>query len=137
MEGALLSAPSQYSAASSARRADAEPGAAAAGGEVCLRVFIAPLRCVGYLLHSEQLHLEHQGRVRGNDRRITIGAVGQRRRHPELALAADLHAHHALVPTLDHAALADREGERLAAVARAVELVAVGEPARVVHRAGL
>ena len=36
---------------------------------------------------------------------------------------ADLHAHHALVPALDHLALAEAELERVAAVPRGVELL--------------
>src|SRR5262249_32349797 len=44
-----------------------------------------------------------------------------------------LHRHHALVPAGDDLPDADDELERLSAIARAVELLAVGERARVVH----
>src|SRR2546423_1446852 len=56
-------------------------------------------------------------------------------------LAADLHAGDALVPSLDHHARAELELERIVAIARAVELLAVlvrfariVQPPRVVHR---
>src|SRR5512147_2374030 len=51
----------------------------------------------------------------------------------ELALAADLHRDHALVPALDDAPLADRKLERCAAVDRTVELRAALKPAGVVY----
>src|SRR5262249_1834546 len=81
---------------------------------------------------GEQLDLEHERRV-GRDRaREAPRAVAERRRDGELALAADAHALHALVPARDHLARAEAEAERRVADA-GVELLAVGEPARVVH----
>ena len=46
--------------------------------------------------------------------------------------AADLHARDALVPAPDDLAGSEPEAKRVAAVARAVELAPVGQPARVV-----
>ena len=60
------------------------------------------------------------------------GAVAEVGRDDEGALAADFHAGHAFVPAFDHLALAEGERERLVAVARAVELGAVEQPAGVV-----
>src|SRR6187549_2105870 len=80
----------------------------------------------------EQLDLEAQGRVR-RDRAISGAtlAVGDRRRTDQLGLAADLHLLHALGPARDDAA--EREGRRRVARIGAVELLAVGEGAAVVH----
>ena len=52
-------------------------------------------------------------------------AVAVRRRDDQRALAADVHAHHALVPSPDDAPGAKREGERGPAVAGTVESGAV------------
>ncbi|MNE93216.1 hypothetical protein D3C80_1910390 [compost metagenome] len=54
------------------------------------------------------------------------------RRHEELALATDLHAHEADIPALDHSAGADHALERLAAVVGRVELCTVLQVAVVV-----
>src|SRR5687767_422103 len=83
-------------------------------------------------MDAEELDLEHQGRVGGNGAREAAWAVGQIRRDGELALAADLHAGDALIPALDHAPGAELELERLAAILAGIELLAVGQPARVV-----
>ncbi|MNT87246.1 hypothetical protein D3C72_2276370 [compost metagenome] len=61
-------------------------------------------------------------------------AIGQLRRDVEFALAADLHAHHALVPALDHTAGADDALERLAAFMGRVENRTVFQGAGVVGR---
>jgi ARG/rhodanese/phosphatase superfamily protein len=84
-------------------------------------------------LDRQQLDFEDE---RGAGRDDVAGAaltVAEVRRNDELTLAARLHRAHALVPALDHAALADRKLEGLAAVHRAVELLAALEPPRVVH----
>src|SRR5207302_9887286 len=94
----------------------------------------------------EQLDLEHERRARRDDvararvlrvLREAALAVGELARDRELALAAHLHARDALVPALDDPALAEGELEGLLPVDRAVELLPVGEPARVVHGHGL
>src|SRR5687768_1274151 len=89
------------------------------------------------LLDVEQLHLEHQRRVRRDDAAGAARAVAELRRDGELALAADLHAGDAFVPSLDHVALPEREDKRLAAVKTRVEfrsLVSVfAQPAGVMH----
>ncbi len=76
----------------------------------------------------------------GNVVPLSVAAVAEVRRDDESALAADLHAGHALVPALDDSAGAERKGERLAVVHAAVELLALGlaavggQPAGVVDR---
>src|SRR5438067_12041770 len=84
------------------------------------------------LLYVEQLDLEDQRRVRRDHATSTARAVAERRRDRQPADATDLHALDAFVPALDHPATAKRERERLAAILRAIELLAVGQPARVV-----
>src|SRR4029450_10757778 len=82
---------------------------------------------------AEQLDLEDE---RGAGRDHPAGpalAVPQVSGDDELALAADLHRRHALVPAADHTAPADGELERLTAIERAVELRPVLEPPGVVH----
>src|ERR1700722_6678988 len=92
-------------------------------------------------LHAEQFDIEDQRRVRRDDAAGAAGAVAERRRNDQRALAADLHRGDALVPPGDHLPAADRKLERLTAVDRGVELLALGavliEPAGVVHDAGL
>src|SRR5207249_7548174 len=80
----------------------------------------------------EQLYLEDQLGVGRDDAAGAARPVTECRRDDELALAADLHAGHALVPALDDHAGAELERERLVAVVAAVELLAVAEPAGVV-----
>src|SRR5579862_257144 len=93
------------------------------------------------LLHRQQFHIEHQGRVRRDDAASAPRAITKRRWHDQRALAADLHGGDALVPALDDAALTDRKVERLVAVNRRVEFLALlpvrVEPAGVVHDRGL
>src|SRR3978361_2178791 len=93
------------------------------------------------LLRAEPLDVEDQ---RGARRDVVAGAaraIAQIRRDDQRALAADMHGGDALVPALDHLALAEGEGERLVPVERAVELLALlavdEQPARVVDRHGL
>ena len=85
----------------------------------------------------DELDLEDQPRVRGDGRRTSAGAVSEIRWDAEATFAPDLHADDALIPALDHFALADRELEWVAAViVRAVELRAVHQRPGVldVHR---
>src|SRR6185437_3680869 len=93
------------------------------------------------LFHRQQFHVEHQCRVRRDDAAGAARAVAERRRDDERALAADLHGGDALVPTLDDLARADRKIERLVAIDRGVEFLALRavlvEPAGVMHLDGL
>src|ERR1700710_1803275 len=58
---------------------------------------------VEHLVHGEQLDLEDQRGLAGDLGRLALVAVGEARGDGELALAADLHPHRALVPALDDA----------------------------------
>ncbi|EAU68025.1 NTR [Stigmatella aurantiaca DW4/3-1] len=79
----------------------------------------------------QQFHLEHERRATRDVRRGAAVAVGQVGRAHEAGLAAHLHLLHALRPAADDAV--EREGRRLAPLVGAVELLAVGERALVVH----
>src|SRR5271157_1135820 len=93
------------------------------------------------LLDLEQFDLEQEGGVGGDDATCAAAAVPKIGGNQQLALAANLHAQDAFVPTLDHPTGADREIKRFATVHRAVELLTLGsvfpEPTCVVHDAGL
>src|ERR1700674_338150 len=84
------------------------------------------------LLHIYQSHVKDQGCVGRDDCRITTLPVGQIWRNAQLALASDPHAGDAFVPALDDLARAQHEVKRMAGTNRAVELLAVGEPAGVI-----
>src|SRR6478672_1844969 len=90
------------------------------------------------LLHRQQFDIEHQRGVGRND---AAGAISQRRRNDQRALAADLHRGDPLIPAGDNLLLPDREFERLIAIDRTVELLALLavfiEPAGIVHDADL
>src|SRR5688572_14468502 len=99
--------------------------------------------CYPPLLHIEQLDLENQRCVRRNHPAGAPRAIAELGRDDEHALAADLHAGHALVPALDHPAAAQGKRER-PAPARAVELLSahvlrrrIMQPAGVVDLDGL
>src|SRR5690349_17729043 len=87
--------------------------------------------------HLQQFDVEDQRGVRRDYARGAAGAVTEGGGDGERAAAAHLHGRDPLIPALDHLALADGEGEGFVAVARAIELLAVLERARVVHRAHL
>src|SRR5690606_6606761 len=70
----------------------------------------------------EELDVEDQRGVRRDHAARTARAVALLGRDHEAALAADLHALHALVPTGDHVAGAELEAEEVPAVDGAVEL---------------
>ena len=80
----------------------------------------------------DELRLEDQSRVGGDDATDGPVSVGQIGSDGQLALLADLHAEEALVPALDDLAGADLETKGLLAVVARVELLAVGEGALVV-----
>src|ERR1044071_5391586 len=64
---------------------------------------------------TQQLHFEHQRRLRRNDAGKALVAVGELGRDGEPALAAHLHAGHPLVQALDQLARAESEVQRVAA----------------------
>src|ERR1019366_6569794 len=67
-----------------------------------------------------------------NDPGITLFSVGQVWRNAELTLAPDFHASYTFVPALDDLAASELELKRFAGPDRAVELLAVGQPAGVI-----
>src|SRR5690242_14022241 len=77
-------------------------------------------------LHPEQFHLEQQRRIRRDDAAGAARAVAELGRDDQRALAADLHGGDAFIPSLDHHAAADLKLERLPAVDRRVEFLALG-----------
>src|SRR5262249_32925161 len=89
----------------------------------------------------EQLDLEDQRRVGRDDAAGAARPVAELGRNDQRAPAADLHGGDALVPALDDATHAEWKFERLAAVDRAVEFLALGavliQPAGIMHDAGL
>lgn len=84
-----------------------------------------------------ELGLEDECRVGGDNAADSAVAIRKMRRNRQLALLADFHAQEALVPALNDLALTNRETERLAAVIAGVKLVAVGEGALVVNLDGV
>merc|ERR1712078_474472 len=78
------------------------------------------------LIAGEELHVEDEGGVGGDDGGVPASAVGVVRGAGQLGTLADGHLRDALVPALDDLAHADLEGELVAAVAGAVELVPGG-----------
>src|ERR1700677_3502684 len=89
-------------------------------------------------LDAYEIHIEHERCAGRNDITRPTVAVREVRRYDESALPADLHAGHALIPSLDHLAGAQLEAERRAALQRAVELLAlVVRRRRLVQPAGV
>src|SRR5215469_13715129 len=92
-------------------------------------------------LHVKQFDVEDQRGVWRDDAAGAAGAIAELRRDDQSALAADFHGRHTFIPAGDHLPPADRKFKRLAAVDRAVELLALGaafiKPARIVHDADL
>src|SRR5581483_3610813 len=93
------------------------------------------------LLHTEKLDVEHERRVRRDRSAGAARAVPEIGWNDQRPLAAHLHAGHTHVPAADHLPRAKLEGERLPAITRAVEFLAVFvgrlrvvQPARVVDR---
>src|SRR5580698_3412340 len=93
------------------------------------------------LFDAEQLDVEHQRGVGRNDAAGAAGAVAELGRNDQRALAADFHGRDAFVPAGDDLVQADLELERLVAIDRGVEFLALGgvliKPAGVMHDAGL
>src|SRR5258708_4658825 len=69
-------------------------------------------------LHVEQLDVEDQRGVRGDDAAGATGSVAELGRNDEGTLAPDLHGGDTLVPARDDSLPADRKFERPAAVER-------------------
>src|SRR5688572_15871248 len=76
------------------------------------------------LLHVHQLDVEDDRCIAWNGT-VSVTAIGEPRRDDQRAMAADSHAHDALMPTRNHVPAAKNEIECGAAVARGVEAVAV------------
>jgi hypothetical protein len=89
------------------------------------------------LLNLDELGLEDESRVGGDDTADSTAAIGKIGGNSELALLAHLHAEEALIPALDDLAITDSELERVTAVVAGVELLAVGESAPVVDCDGV
>src|SRR5687768_1235679 len=87
----------------------------------------------GRLAQLDELDVEGEGSVRGDDAAGAAGTVAEIGRDDQGALAADAHPLHPLVPAADDHPRAEGELEGLVAVAAAVELLAVVQPAGVVH----
>src|ERR1700710_228078 len=91
------------------------------------------------LFYGQQFDVEHQRGVGWNDAAGAAGAVAERGRNDQGALAADLHGGDAPPPAADDRSLADRKLERLVAVDRGVEFLALlavlVKPARIMHHA--
>src|SRR5205814_491296 len=68
------------------------------------------------LANRQRVDDEHERGVRRDGGRLAGRPVGELRRDDQLAPAAGLDAHEALVPALDHRALAELELERLPTV---------------------
>src|SRR5581483_10401874 len=102
---------------------DQQLGAAGRAAKTRLRVALA----AGVLGHSadrEQVDHEHERLVRTDHAARAPLAVGEVGRDRDAPPAADAHARHTLVPSLDDLPGAEPEPERLAAVPRRVELLA-------------
>src|SRR5258708_13740788 len=88
-------------------------------------------------IHVGEWDGEHQRCVRRNGAAGAAGAVAQRGRNDQGTLAADFHGGDAFIPAGDHPALPDRKLERLVAIDRRVEFLALLpvliEPAGVMH----
>src|SRR6202035_5407839 len=98
-------------------------------------------RNIAALYDVEQLDVEDQRGVWRNDAAGAAGAIAELGRNDQRALAADLHGRDAFVPAGDDLVQADLELERLVAVDRGVEFLALGgiliKPSGVMHDAGL
>src|SRR6266404_962410 len=99
------------------------------------------IRLLPRLLYRQQFDVEHQRRVRRNDAARPARAVAERRRNDQGALAADLHGGDAFIPAGDHLVLPDWKLERLVAIDRTIEFLALLavliKPTGVMHDADL
>src|SRR5581483_8158193 len=84
------------------------------------------------LFNCHEPHIENQSCVRGNrPSGRSVDAVSQIRRNTKLAPATNLHASNAFIPAFNDLVVAERKFEWLGSD-RAVEFLAIREPARVV-----
>ena len=90
-----------------------------------------------FLLELQKLNVEDQGGVRWDDPRMTSGAVRVIGAAGERGAFTDRHLGDTFIPSLDDLSFSDLELERLFAVPRRIELLAVGQGAGVVHDHGL
>src|SRR5262249_37454462 len=87
------------------------------------------------LLCRKHLDFKYQSGVgRNNAAARTSGPVSKRGGNRKLALPANSHREHALVPSLNHLPEANAELEGLASLVRAVEFSAVFQRSSVVNR---
>src|ERR1035438_3216568 len=111
------------------------------GRSVVDHSFLVSAQCTASAKHAlrdrEQLDLEHQGSVWRDCAGVASLAVSKLGRDGKARLVAHAHGRYTFVPTLDHLAGAQDEGEGLIAVHRAVELGAVRQPAGVMDGDGV
>ena len=81
----------------------------------------------------QQFDFENERRIGRNHTACAAHAVAELRRNGQTPHAAHLHALHAFVPALDDHAAAEYERERIVPILARIELLAIGEPARVVN----
>src|SRR5580704_1136024 len=100
-----------------------------------VRVCAKKPRHTAALFDVEELDVEDQRGIRRDDAAGAAGAVAELGGNDQRALAADLHGRDAFVPAANDLADADLERERLVAIDRGVEFLALGgvliEPAGV------
>src|SRR4051812_10375589 len=84
----------------------------------------------------QQLDVKNKGGPRRDVRRSTGSAVSQICRNNELPVTTDFHPGNALIPAGDDLPGPQSKAERLIAIAAAVELLPIRQPARVVDRHG-
>src|SRR5205085_9921834 len=89
--------------------------------------------------HGDEREVKGEVRELRNDTDVPFRTIAKIGRDRQRALTADAHAGHSLIPSRNDFASAEAEGERIVAIARAVELPAfmiraslVVEPAGVV-----
>eukprot|EP00420_Gonyaulax_spinifera_P036778 CAMPEP_0197884478 /NCGR_PEP_ID=MMETSP1439-20131203/10914_1 /TAXON_ID=66791 /ORGANISM="Gonyaulax spinifera, Strain CCMP409" /LENGTH=140 /DNA_ID=CAMNT_0043504211 /DNA_START=90 /DNA_END=512 /DNA_ORIENTATION=+ len=88
----------------------------------------------GLRVDLEQLNVEVQVRIGGDDAASAVCAIAHGTRHVQHGALAEAHLHHALVPALNDLADADDKLKGLVAVPRGVELApALAQGADVVH----
>ena len=107
------------------------------GGSTADRLPVVAALPRSWLLHAEQLDVEHQRGVGRDHPAGAARAIAELGRDDQGALAADLHSGDPLVPAADDLPCPQAEGEGLAAVERAVEFGAlraiIVQPAGVMH----
>src|SRR5215469_13885190 len=85
----------------------------------------------------EQFHVENERRIWGDHAASPTASIAQFRRNSQLPLSTDFHSPHTFIPAFDNLPRAESKPERLAAIHRAVELLAIGQPSGVMYFHGL